>query len=196
MTLLEASARRAGAPATDSEPQASGGDDSPLGRKRRQLAHDLGQRRQTIRGSLRRVWLAGDAASILQQPPLCHRWRSAQGAVRVPTGLLDLINRNENHELCCYYGFGILASGNSIYQFLSTPNRPLIEKESRFVGAKLIYSPDLGRTWRNQDGSSPVRWERWEEKSKRNMAFFEEKRGFGLFAPNGFANGEKLRAEH
>ena len=42
--------------------------------------------------------------------------------------------------------FGILASGNSIYQFLSTPNRPLIEKESRFVGAKLIYSPDLGRT--------------------------------------------------
>jgi len=89
-------------------------------------------------------------------------------------GYPELINRNENRELCRYYGFGILASGNNIYQFLSTPNRPLIEPESRFVGAKLIYSPDLGRTWRNQDGSSPVHWEHWEEKSKTNMTFFEE----------------------
>jgi hypothetical protein len=86
----------------------------------------------------------------------------------------ELLNRGENRELCRYYGFGILSIGDSIYQFLSTPNRPFTEPDSRFVGAKLIYSPDLGRTWHNQDGSTPVRWERWEEKSKKNMAFFEE----------------------
>jgi hypothetical protein len=89
-------------------------------------------------------------------------------------GYPELINRNENRELCRFYSFGILALGDSIYQFLSTPNRPLIEAGSRFVGAKVIYSPDLGRTWHNQDGSSPVRWEAWEKKSKKNMIFFEE----------------------
>ena len=73
-----------------------------------------------------------------------------------------------------YYNFGTLALGTRLYQFLSTPNVPFNEPAPRFVGAKLIYSPDLGRTWHNQDGSSPVRWEKWEDRSKQNMAFFEE----------------------
>ncbi len=63
---------------------------------------------------------------------------------------------------------------NFLYQFLSTLNHPVQESEPRFVGAKLIYSPDNGRTWCNQDGSVPVRWESWEERSKRNMVFFKE----------------------
>ena len=82
-----------------------------------------------------------------------------------------------------YYGFGTLALDGSLYQFLSTWNRPITfpidfgslkPKELRFVGAKLIYSPDNGRTWRNQDGSSPVVWESWDRRSRKSMVFFEE----------------------
>ena len=75
-----------------------------------------------------------------------------------------------------YYNFGILATGGAIYQFLSTPDRPFDNNapHPRFIGAKLIYSPDNGTTWHNQDGSTPVRWEPWEDRSKRNMAFFKE----------------------
>ncbi len=72
-----------------------------------------------------------------------------------------------------YYGFGIIALGDHIYEFLSTPNHRFSEPGARFVGAKLIYSPDLGQTWRNQDGS-PVRWEPWQERSHETMAFFNE----------------------
>jgi hypothetical protein len=75
-----------------------------------------------------------------------------------------------------YYGFGVLALDGKIYQYLSTPDRPFDQNEPRprFVGAKLIYSPDDGATWHNQDGSTPVRWEPWAQRSKKNMAFFEE----------------------
>lgn len=72
-----------------------------------------------------------------------------------------------------YYGFGIIALDDCIYHYLSTPNRPFDEESPRFAGAKLIYSPDLGQTWLNQDGSS-IRWEPWEERSRENMVFFQE----------------------
>ena len=72
-----------------------------------------------------------------------------------------------------YYGFGILALKGRIYHFLSTPNHVFDKPNARFVGAKLIYSPDNGQIWRNQDGS-PVRWEKWEERSAENMVFFRE----------------------
>jgi hypothetical protein len=73
-----------------------------------------------------------------------------------------------------YYGFGILALDDHIYHFLTTPKRRLTEPDPVFVGAKLIYSPDSGRTWHNQDGSTPVRTEDWQERSRDNMIFFEE----------------------
>jgi hypothetical protein len=75
-----------------------------------------------------------------------------------------------------YYNFGILAVGDTIYQFLSTPDRPFDtnKRRPRFIGAKLIYSPDNGATWHNQDGSTPVRWESWEKRNQKNMAFFKE----------------------
>ena len=76
-------------------------------------------------------------------------------------------------EINRYYGFGILALDGAIYQFLSTPNHVFAEPEPRFVGAKLIYSPDNGRTWKNQDGS-PLCWEPWEDRSRENMVFFYE----------------------
>jgi hypothetical protein len=71
-----------------------------------------------------------------------------------------------------YYSFGTLALAGKIYQYLSTFNRG--QEDIRFVGAKLIYSPDNGRTWRNQDGSIPVVWESWEHRSRETMVFFEE----------------------
>jgi hypothetical protein len=86
----------------------------------------------------------------------------------------DLINDWQTRECSRYYNFGTLALDGRIYQFLSTPNHPFNEPDPRFVGAKLIHSPDNGRTWCNQDGSSPVRWESWEQRSTSNMVFFEE----------------------
>jgi len=89
-------------------------------------------------------------------------------------GYQELVNKNGTRECSRYYNFGILALGDRIYQFLSTPNRPFSEAAPRFVGAKLIYSRDKGTTWHNHDGSTPVRWEPWEERSPENMVFFEE----------------------
>jgi hypothetical protein len=77
-------------------------------------------------------------------------------------------------SLLRYYGFGILALDDHIYHYLTTPKRRLTEPDPVFVGAKLIYSPDNGRTWHNQDRSTPVRVEDWQERTKENMIFFEE----------------------
>jgi hypothetical protein len=85
----------------------------------------------------------------------------------------DLLNQSRR-EFGRYYGFGLLARGHFIYQFLSTPRVPFYEPDPRFVGAKLIYSPDDGTTWHNQDGTTPVVWEDWGKRSRANMAFYEE----------------------
>lgn len=85
----------------------------------------------------------------------------------------DLVNR-PGLLFGRYYGFGILAVDGRIYQFLATPNRPFHQPEPRFVGTKLIYSSDGGKTWHNRDGSAPVVWEPWDERSRKNMTFFEE----------------------
>lgn len=82
-----------------------------------------------------------------------------------------------------YYGFGTLALNGFLYQFMSTFNRPMRADELgnrdandalRFNGVKLIYSPDAGRTWHNQDHSTPVRWEQWHQRSRDTMVFFNE----------------------
>jgi hypothetical protein len=108
-----------------------------------------------------------------------------------------------------YYNFGILALDGSVYSFLSTPNHIFEEPGARFIGAKLIYSPDNGETWHNQDGG-PLVWEDRGERSRSNMLFFDEPGGaFSLltalqmgrayehnrdgyaylYAPNGNADG-------
>jgi hypothetical protein len=63
-----------------------------------------------------------------------------------------------------YYGFGTVAVGERIIQLLATIGGTV----------KLIYSPDGGRTWCNQDGSSPVVWEPWSEQSRDTMLFHGE----------------------
>jgi hypothetical protein len=89
-------------------------------------------------------------------------------------GYPTLLTEHGSRAVNRYYNYGILALDGAIYQFLSTPNRPFAEPLPRFAGVKLIYSPDSGVTWCNQDGSTPVRWEPWDERNHDNMLFFEE----------------------
>jgi hypothetical protein len=79
-----------------------------------------------------------------------------------------------------YYALSMLAVDERIYQFLSTcshwfgPNPMEKPDDVQFNGAKLIYSADGGRTWRNQDGSTPVVRESYRDQSRANLAFFHE----------------------
>ncbi len=88
-----------------------------------------------------------------------------------------IIVDSDCNSVATFYGFGIFALDRCIYHFLSTPSHPFSDPDLvtllRFVGAKLIYSPDYGASWRNQD-SSPLKWEGWEERSRDNMAFYHE----------------------
>jgi hypothetical protein len=73
-----------------------------------------------------------------------------------------------------YYGFGALAVGDRIYQFLSCSQKPSSSGWWGWNGVKLIYSPDNGDTWCNQDGSTPVVWESYQNRSRKSLLFFEE----------------------
>lgn len=86
---------------------------------------------------------------------------------------LDKMTRPE--EAPSYYGHGTLAVRDRIYQFLSTLDTA-VDRPRHWIGAKLIYSPDKGVTWYNQDGSSPVIWEDWEQQSER-LVFIQEPQG-------------------
>lgn len=87
--------------------------------------------------------------------------------------------RLSESEYASFWGGSCLAVDGCIYHFLSTSNRPYLLPDGEFApdffmeSAKLIYSPDGGRTWCNQDGSSPVVWEDWDEVSAENMAFYK-----------------------
>lgn len=89
-------------------------------------------------------------------------------------GYPKLTNAYGSPMLNRYYGFGTLAVGRHLYQYLSTPNHVFEKPGARFIGAKLIYSPNGGRTWHNQNGSTPVVWEERAKRSNENMIFFEE----------------------
>src|SRR5690606_19549576 len=86
-----------------------------------------------------------------------------------------------------YWGESCLAVGNCIYQFSMTTNHPYIKTDGSFwpdfrpSGCKLIYSPDNGVSWHNQDGSRPVVWDNWDQRSRKNMAFCNEQ-PLGAFA--------------
>ncbi len=72
-----------------------------------------------------------------------------------------------------YFGHGLLAVDGRLYQFLSTLDRAT-DRPRHWVGSKLIYSPDNGRTWCNQDGTTPVTWEDWGSQSRERLTFFRE----------------------
>lgn len=104
--------------------------------------------------------------------PPHHSFEYLHGFPDLPSGAVP-------QDRSRYYGFGIIALDDHIYHYLATPNHPWawppppMPDGSRFVGCKLIYSPDLGETWLNQDGS-PLAWEQWSERNRDNMVFFEE----------------------
>ncbi len=73
-----------------------------------------------------------------------------------------------------FYNFGILALGGRIYSFLShMAKTPQHEYALAFAGARLIYSPDYGKTWQNHDGS-PCTWENVKEPGQDHRLFFNE----------------------
>ena len=127
-------------------------------------------------------WLHADPASRLQTNSAAVEIIGAppEPEFRTFPGYPELLNDpssiqtypDEPH-FTRYYAFGIIALDGYIYQFLSTPNHSFAAPNPAFVGAKLIYSPDDGATWLNQDGS-PARWEDWHERSRDNMIFFNE----------------------
>jgi hypothetical protein len=87
--------------------------------------------------------------------------------------------RFRESEYASFWGGSCLSVDGCVYHFLSTSNRPYLLPDGEFApgffqeSAKLIYSPDGGRTWRNQDGSSPVVWDNWVDVSAQNMAFYK-----------------------
>lgn len=88
----------------------------------------------------------------------------------------DLNEISRSGQLPRYVGGGLLAVRGRIYHFLSTLDRAK-DRPRHWTGCKLIYSDDGGRTWHNQDGTSPVHWEDWEEQSRDRLAFFNEPDG-------------------
>jgi hypothetical protein len=79
-----------------------------------------------------------------------------------------------------YYCLTMLAVDGILYQYLSTGPRwangvkELKNPNQHFSGAKLVYSSDAGRTWRNQDGSTPVVFELPNDQNSKNMVFLNE----------------------
>lgn len=82
----------------------------------------------------------------------------------------------EAEEAPHYHGHGLLAVNGRIYQFMCALDREQ-DRPRHWTTAKLIFSDDNGRTWRNQDGTHPVRWEDWDEQRPGKFAFFNEEDG-------------------
>jgi len=81
-----------------------------------------------------------------------------------------------------YGSAGALAVGRHLYQFINittTFGKPVdrVGVEHHSIGAKLIHSPDYGRTWFNRDGSTPLVWKQLDKYSRDNLIFFEEPEG-------------------
>jgi len=79
-----------------------------------------------------------------------------------------------------YYGFAVLSVDGCLYQYLSTSTMfPFFDDFTVQPGfhlncVKVIYSPDLGETWFNQDRSTPVVRELREELTPQRAVFANE----------------------
>jgi len=81
-----------------------------------------------------------------------------------------------------YYGHGLLAIDDHLYQFLATLDQAE-DRPRRWTGAKLIHSADGGATWHGSEGLGSVTWEDWNEQSSSRFPFFNEPDGcFSLLA--------------
>jgi len=79
-----------------------------------------------------------------------------------------------------YYCEAMLVVDGILYQYLSTGPRwvngaaELKNPNQHMNGAKVIYSSDGGRTWHNQDRSTPVAFELPQDQTRKNMVFLNE----------------------
>lgn len=131
----------------------------------------------------RQYVMVSDGAGWADKPKTLYNARlwTVSGAVQNAAfaevgGFPDLGEDSHLADRPRYFGGGLLAVRGRIYQFLSTLDRAT-RRPRHWTGAKLIYSDDIGRTWRNQDGTTPVVWEDWQEQSRDRFAFFQEPDG-------------------
>lgn len=131
----------------------------------------------------RQFMMVNDGSGWSDPPTAFHNARlwSVAGGVDDPaftevSGFPDLSYTTRPRDAPRYFGVGLLAVRGRIYQFLNTLDRAE-DRPRHWTGAKLIYSDDGGRTWRNQDGSTPVIWEDWNAQSRDRFTFFGEPDG-------------------
>jgi len=98
---------------------------------------------------------------------------SQDAAPEEVSGYPELNDTTRPEKGAQYFGHGLLVVRGQLYQFLSTLDQAT-ERPRHWIGAKLIYSKDHGRTWCNRDGTSPVVWENVPARSRANLTFFQE----------------------
>jgi len=97
-------------------------------------------------------------------------------AVREAEGYPNFDRSAEPEDAPHYHGHGLLAVRGRTFQFLSALDQAQASPR-HWMAAKLIYSEDGGKIWRNCDGSTPVHWENWNEQSRETLTFFNEPDG-------------------
>lgn len=163
-------------------------------------------RLDVVAGAFPMTWAAdgdlyvafSDGIDIAEPPTKAYHSRIYRVSGHPPdVGLHDLpgypdmpMRLTESHYASFWAGSCLSVDG-CLYQFLPTPNHPYLRADGTFwpdfymASSKLIYSADGGRTWRNQDGTTPVVWEDWGAVSADNMMFFDEPPE-GVFADPAF----------
>ena len=82
-----------------------------------------------------RATVAERAASSVQQPSHHNSRRAAEARICGHARLSELLVGPGPREISRYYGFGILAIDDTIYQFLSTPDQPFNAPRRRSRGS-------------------------------------------------------------
>ncbi|SLJ94923.1 DUF4185 domain-containing protein [Novosphingobium mathurense] len=132
----------------------------------------------------RQLTVVNDGAGWVNPPDMFYKrslWSIGgndphEASAHIVDGYPSVEQSQEPEEAPHYHGHGLLAVNGRIYQFLTALDRAE-DRPRHWTTAKLIYSEDGGRTWRNQDGTSPVQWEDWHEQKKDKFAFFNEPDG-------------------
>ncbi len=131
----------------------------------------------------RQFMMVNDGAGWSDPPAAFYNaqlW-TVTGGVKDPafadvSGFPDLSYTTRSRDAPRYFGVGLLAVRGRLYQFLNTLDRAE-DRPRHWTGTKLIYSDDAGRSWHNQDGSTPVVWEDWDAQSRDRLTFFQEPDG-------------------
>lgn len=145
--------------------------------------------KMTIGADGRQIVVVNDGTGWASEPSPFYSSRlwTVDGPPTAPkfeimAGYPDMDRAARKEDAPHYYGHGVIAVGDDVYQFLATLDHAE-DRPRRWTGAKLIHSQDRGASWRNGDGSSPVQWEDWQDQSRDRFAFFNEPDGcFSLLA--------------